>query len=61
MINSCVIDNKISMTKEELINDLLEMSIITEEEANLLMGPNLEPLKEFEFWKEWKSDPTILT
>jgi len=54
-------NNKIGMTKEELINDLLEMSIITEEEANLLMGPNLEPLKEFDFWKEWKSDPTILT
>ena len=53
--------NKIGMTKEELINDLLRMSIITEEEAKILSGPDLEPLTNFEFWKEWKSDPTVLT
>lgn len=49
------------MTKKELIDDLLKMSVITEEEAAILMGPDLEPLKEFEFWKQWKSDPSILT
>lgn len=48
------------MTKQELIDDLLTMAVITEEEAAILMGPDLERLKDFDFWKEWKYNPDIL-
>ncbi len=48
------------MTKQELIDDLLTMAVITEEEAAILMGPDLERLKDFDFWKDWKYNPQIL-
>ncbi len=48
------------MTKKELIDDLLTMAVITEEEAAILMGPDLERLKDFDFWKDWKYNPEIL-
>ncbi len=48
------------MTKKELIDDLLTMAVISEEEAAILMGPDLERLKDFDFWKDWKYNPEIL-
>jgi hypothetical protein len=48
------------MTKKELIDDLLTMAVISEEESAILMGPDLERLKDFDFWKDWKYNPEIL-
>ena len=47
-------------TKQQIINELSDLGIITDEESKILMGPNLEPLKDFDFWKEWKYNESIL-
>jgi hypothetical protein len=50
------------MTHITIIKNLLDKGHITTEEANILLNgtTDLTPLQDFDFWKEWKYNPTIL-
>ena len=51
------------MNHVKIIKQLLDKGHITPEEANILLNGTLDltPLQDFDFWKEWKYNPNILT